>query len=479
LKIRAPHRPRTPAFLDTPPGSARGTGWGAALLLLGACLLAGTGLAAAAGDAPDGAALIASVVGGPVAGVLMLALFSQSRTAVPLPRVAPRLRRHAALLCWATLLVAVDLALPGSSATAAIIAFALAAVSTESLWAAQASRLPAERSVKALMAVGTGEGYVVESVSRRKPAWLDLSGVVVLTGAGVPPTRRLLDAIEQDEPQLLLVDGSLERLGITGIAAVQEHGVAVWSLASSLHRPARVCRLRALAGLLWQPLPEIGLSPWQLRGKRAFDFVAVLVALPFALPAGALIAAAVKLTSRGPAIYSQVRVRARGHLFVIRKFRTMVESAEVDRRATMARGRRDPRLTSLGRRLRDRRLDELPQLWNVLRGHMSLVGPRPERPVFVDEFAERIPEYHHRHLVPVGLTGLAQLTGDYASTPEEKLQADLLYAGNWSILLDLALIARTAVALFGGSLDPNWIDVEDVPEELAPINPVPISHEAA
>jgi lipopolysaccharide/colanic/teichoic acid biosynthesis glycosyltransferase len=396
--------------------------------------------------------------------------------------VAPRLRRYGALLCWSALLVAIDRALPGNSTAMAITSLPLAALAMHALYPFGAGPLhvsSAGGAVSALLAVGPDGEKIIETVSRRKPAWLRLAGVVTLTGSGVSPTRHLLQEVERSGTTLLLVDGSLERLGITGIAAVQERGVTVWWLADSLHRPARVRRLRGLAGLLWQPVPEIGLSRWRLAGKRAFDVTGVLVALPVVLPAGALIAAAVKLTSRGPAIYSQVRVGARGRLFVIRKFRTMVESAEANGRATMAGGRSDPRLTSLGRHLRDWRLDELPQLWNVLCNDMSLVGPRPERPVFVDEFAERIPEYHHRHLVPVGLTGLAQLTGDYVSSPEEKLQADLLYASNWSIVFDLALVARTAVALVSGSLDPDWIDAQAVPEELARISPLPVPSEAA
>jgi lipopolysaccharide/colanic/teichoic acid biosynthesis glycosyltransferase len=319
---------------------------------------------------------------------------------------------------------------------------------------------------------------VVETVSRRKPPWIALAGVVRLTDGGVRTTRHLLKEIELHSTRLLLVDGSLESLGLTGIAAVQERGVTVWSLADS-RRPVRVRRLRGLAGLLWQPLPQIGLSRARLAGKRAFDLGIVLFALPVVLPLAVLIAGAVRLTSRGFPIYSQVRVGVRGRLFVIRKFRTMVESAEADGRPTMAGGRSDPRLTRLGRHLRDWRLDELPQLWNILRGDMSVVGPRPERPFFVDEFAERIPDYHHRHLVPVGLTGLAQLTGDYASTAEEKLQADLLYASNWSILLDVALVARTAGALVSGSLDPDWIDAAAVPEELSRIAPLPVQSAAA
>lgn len=456
--------------------------WAIPALALTACLLVAAILATAAGQAPRGPALITALVAGPSAGLLLLVLFGGRRQGDPVPPVAPRLRRHTGLLCWLALLVAMDRALPGGCAAMAIISGPLAALMMHVLYSAGSGPLhvtPGARGVSALLVVGPDGGKVIETVSRRKPAWLRLAGVVTLAGTGVSPTRHLLHEIERNGTTLLLVDGSLERLGATGIAAVQERGVTVWWLADLLHRPARVLRLRSLAGVLWQPLPTFGLSRRQLAGKRAFDVAGVLVALPVALPVGALIAAAVKLTSRGPAIYSQVRVGVRGQLFVIRKFRTMVESSEANGCAAMASGRSDPRLTAFGRHLRDWHLDELPQLWNVLCNDMSLVGPRPERPVFVDEFAERIPEYHHRHLVPVGLTGLAQLTGDYVSTPKEKLQADLLYASNWSIALDFALVARTALALASGSLNPDWIDAQAVPEELTPMRPLSAPSRAA
>lgn len=451
------------------------------VLLLAACLLVGALLAVAAGQTQEGPALIVAGVAGPIAGVLLLALFGRRHAGDPTPLVAPQLRRYLALLCWSALLVVIDLALPGSCAATALTTLPIAAVAIQVLYGSEAGPLGAardERPVPALLAVAATSEGVIETVSRRKPAWIALAGVVRLTDGGVKTTRHLLKEIERHRTSLLLIDGSVESLGSTGIAAVQERGVTVWSLADS-RRPARVRRLRGLAGLLWQPLPKIGLSRGRLAGKRAFDLGTVLLALPLALPLAALIAVAVRLTSRGFPIYSQVRVGARGRLFVIRKFRTMVESAEADGRAKMAGGRSDPRLTRLGRHLRDWRLDELPQLWNVLRGDMSVVGPRPERPVFVDEFAERIPDYHHRHLVPVGLTGLAQLTGDYASTAEEKLQADLLYASNSSMLLDVVLVARTAAALVSGSLDPDWLDAEAVPEELARISPLPVQEAAA
>ena len=116
----------------------------------------------------------------------------------------------------------------------------------------------------------------------------------------------------------------------------------------------------------------------------------------------------------------------------------------------MCAGRRDPRLTSVGRFLRRTHLDELPQLWNVLRGEMSLVGPRPERPEFVERFERELPDYSERHRIVPGITGLAQINGHYHSTPREKLRYDLMYLYHPSLGRDLSILARTALGVFFG-----------------------------
>ena len=140
-----------------------------------------------------------------------------------------------------------------------------------------------------------------------------------------------------------------------------------------------------------------------------------------------------------------------GRLFRIFKFRTMQADAEVQG-AQMA-SAADPRTTRLGGTLRRLSIDELPQLWNVLRGDMSLVGPRPERPVFIEEFRRQIPRYHLRHKVKAGLTGWAQINGLRGQTSiEKRIEYDLYYIENWSMLLDLKILARTVA---GGFLSKN------------------------
>jgi exopolysaccharide biosynthesis polyprenyl glycosylphosphotransferase len=158
-----------------------------------------------------------------------------------------------------------------------------------------------------------------------------------------------------------------------------------------------------------------------------------------------LVSAAVSLTSPGPVLYRQERVGLRGHIFRVIKFRSMRQDAEKATGAVWA-TKDDRRVTPIGGFLRRTRLDELPQLWNVLRGDMSFVGPRPERPEFVSSLTEEIPFYGQRHSVRPGLTGWAQVRYTYGASLEdamEKLQYDLYYIKNMSIALDLFIIANT------------------------------------
>jgi sugar transferase (PEP-CTERM system associated) len=176
--------------------------------------------------------------------------------------------------------------------------------------------------------------------------------------------------------------------------------------------------------------------------KRLFDVGTALCAFAVVSPILATVALAVRLSSPGPILYSQKRVGLGGRIFVVHKFRSMRQDAEAATGAVWS-VRNDPRITPVGRFLRRTRLDELPQLWNVLIGDMSLVGPRPERPEFVSQLTQQIPFYGQRHVVRPGLTGWAQVCYTYGSTVEdalEKLQYDLFYIKNLSIALDLFIV---------------------------------------
>ncbi len=179
--------------------------------------------------------------------------------------------------------------------------------------------------------------------------------------------------------------------------------------------------------------------------KRTVDLTASALGLLLAAPLMLLVALAVRLTSRGPVFYHQRRVGQHGLVFVLHKFRSMRADAEAETGAVWATSG-DARVTPIGRFLRKTRLDELPQLWNVFRGDMSLVGPRPERPEFVLGLTKDIPFYGQRHIVKPGVTGWAQVSYAYADSVEgtlEKLQYDLFYIKNLSLTLDLFILFKT------------------------------------
>ena len=178
------------------------------------------------------------------------------------------------------------------------------------------------------------------------------------------------------------------------------------------------------------------------RLKRLTDLTATVLLSPVLAPLTALTALYVLLRAGRPVLYWQTRVGAGGELFRMVKFRTMRPDAEEDGRARLADLDDERVVRGLGF-LRTTRLDELPQLWNILRGEMGLVGPRPERPELTAQFEQSIPGYARRHEVPPGITGLAQIHGRYHTDAEYKLGYDLQYLVNWSPVLDLEILART------------------------------------
>jgi exopolysaccharide biosynthesis polyprenyl glycosylphosphotransferase len=186
----------------------------------------------------------------------------------------------------------------------------------------------------------------------------------------------------------------------------------------------------------------LGLTRGQQLMKRLLDLSLAAFALVFVLPLFPIIALAVRLSSPGPIFYVQKRTGLNGKPFTLWKFRTMVQDAEKLTGPVLA-SENDPRVTKVGRFLRATRLDELPQIFNVIKGDMSFVGPRPERPFFVQQFCETIPEYKFRLKVKPGITGLAQVQGKYDTDPADKLRYDLYYIRNYSPLLDLQIIFQT------------------------------------
>lgn len=220
-------------------------------------------------------------------------------------------------------------------------------------------------------------------------------------------------------------------------------------LTDALYGPLRTAAIRGVP--LIDVFPDL-LSPGERTLKRLIDIVVSFVVLVLGLPLLLLIALAIRLDSRGPALYIQQRVGRGGRLFTLYKYRSMVHQAEADTGPIWA-DKNDPRITRVGRFMRRLHLDELPQFINILRGDMSLVGPRPERPSFVEQFRNAIPLYERRLNVKPGITGWAQVKHKYDESLTDvmdKLRYDLFYLENMSLALDLKIILSTVGVVLSG-----------------------------
>jgi sugar transferase (PEP-CTERM system associated) len=248
-----------------------------------------------------------------------------------------------------------------------------------------------------------------------------------------------------------------DRRGTLPLAALldcKQRGLAVTELAEFVERVGGTIKMD-LTNPSWLLFSDgFNNSPIRLAIKRGFDVVVALLVLLVASPFMCLTALAIRLESgrHAPILYRQERVGAYGKSFALIKYRSMRTDAECDGVARWA-TKNDDRVTRVGRFIRKARLDELPQLWNVLRGDMSIIGPRPERPQFVSDFNTRIRYYALRHCVRPGLTGWAQLRYPYGSCVEdaqEKLKFDLFYVKNHNLVFDMAILLQTVeVVLFG------------------------------
>jgi len=247
---------------------------------------------------------------------------------------------------------------------------------------------------------------------------------VILTSAGLP-RKKIVDLMMICEKHLVSFRWASDILGLmaTRMSVVYDSGIALVS-----------CR-------------ESPLLDWENRLiKRAGDIALSALGLVALSPVFAVLGIMIKLDSPGPVYYHQERIGEDGKKFKIIKFRTMRPGAEAGTGPVWAK-KHDPRRTRSGGFLRKTNLDELPQLWNVLKGDMSMVGPRPERPHFVGRFKEGIPRYMGRHLIKSGLTGWAQVNGLRGDTSiEERTKYDLYYIENWSVKLDLKILLRTVFA---------------------------------
>ena len=282
------------------------------------------------------------------------------------------------------------------------------------------------------------------------------SGMIEVTAAGAPHAAiaelpALLDRLGVHD--VLIALGSDDHLYLDEVLRVVDGRPVSLKLVPDFYTAVGgMARTEHIYGLpLIEVLPE-PIPAWEKRTKRILDIVASAVVLAAGLPVWALLAVLVRSSSPGRAIYRQTRVGRGGRPFTMLKFRTMVDGAERETGPVWA-GKGDTRVTPVGRWLRRLRLDEVPQMWNVFVGEMSLVGPRPERPYFVETLVQEIPLYSRRHRVQPGITGLAQVKWRYDTDIEDvrqKLKYDLFYIENMSLRTDAKILLQTVrTALMG------------------------------
>ncbi len=325
----------------------------------------------------------------------------------------------------------------------------------EGMWAAG-------YNVKRILVAGAGElGRTVaetllahRELGYRVVGFLD-DGPAPPEGAGpavLGPLGRALEVVRAEQIDQIYVALRLEdHTKLVGlIKSVANECVDIKVVPDLVQYATIKAALEDLDGIPIISLNEVPLSGWSSMVKRLMDIVVASALLLISAPLFAVIALLIRLFGgRGKVLLTQERMTLDGRTFQIYKFRTMVDEAEKDTGPVFATAD-DPRRTAIGCRLRKRNLDELPQLLNVLKGDMSLVGPRPERPPFVAQFRERIPQYMRRHRVKSGITGWAQVNGWRGNTSiEKRIEFDLYYIENWSLLLDLKILILTLFRGFG------------------------------
>jgi len=292
-------------------------------------------------------------------------------------------------------------------------------------------------------------GYAIVGLVDDTPGRARARGVPIV--GRTAELGRLVDQLGVDEVFIALPEATRHEL-LELVSQCQREGLSIRIYPDIFQMIASEVQITALDGLPLLGVRDVALHGWRLTVKRMFDLAVSSLAVTLLSPLMLALAVLIKLESRGPAFFVQERMGLDGRSFPMLKFRSMQSGAEAATGAVWA-SRADPRRTRVGRFMREHNLDELPQLINVLLGHMSIVGPRPERPEFVAEFRRQMPRYMERHREKGGITGWAQVNGLRGNTSiEERTKYDLYYIENWSILFDLKIMLRTFVA---GFRDPN------------------------
>jgi exopolysaccharide biosynthesis polyprenyl glycosylphosphotransferase len=348
---------------------------------------------------------------------------------------------------------AVALWVPGlGMSTATIVALAVSVFTLTTLWESVAQRVVGKRRV---LVIGTSvcADAVADAISFEGHAPFTVVGAVddeSADTARLGSVAELERVIEEQRPDLIvLTDGDSSNQALDRLLASPSSGIKVVGHAHFFDHAFGRIPLEDLTPTWFMSIFHLWQRPYTRFAKRTFDIVCASLVLVLAAPLMLVIAALVRLTP-GPVVYRQTRVGEGGKHFTMYKFRTMRADAEEPGRPAYA-ARDDPRVTGIGRLLRRTHLDELPQLWDVLKGDMSIVGPRPERPEFIPMLEEAVPFFTRRLLVKPGITGWAQLRRDYASDTQgaaDKLSYDLWYLRHRNLTVDLAICAKTFSTLF-------------------------------
>jgi exopolysaccharide biosynthesis polyprenyl glycosylphosphotransferase len=343
-----------------------------------------------------------------------------------------------------------------SASTLALMAISVFALTT--LWEVAWQRLIAAKRRVLVIGTSTWAAQVAQTVEQVPRAPFTVVGTVDDelwpdgVRGGVPVLGRVADlsqVVEAQRPDLIvLADGDDSGRAMESLLTVASSGFKVVGVTHFFEHAFGWVPLRHLTSGWFMSILHLHRRTYSRFAKRAFDVIVAAVGILVFAPIVPLIVLVVRRTP-GRVIYRQTRVGEGGKLFTMYKFRTMDEDAEEPGRPVFAE-ENDPRVTSVGRVLRNTHLDELPQLWNVLKGEMSIVGPRPERPEFVRILENTVPFLAHRLLIKPGITGWAQLRCDYASDSEsaaDRLSYDLWYLRHRTLTVDLAICAKTFSAL--------------------------------
>ncbi|MGN6431120.1 MAG: sugar transferase [Gaiellaceae bacterium] len=333
----------------------------------------------------------------------------------------------------------------------AVSIFALAAI-----WESVCQRVIGRRRRVLIIGTGSSAWEVVDAVRRSEGMRFSVLGAVGEGRpdepiAGAPTLGTIADLkgiVESYRPDLVvLADDEAQEQALNRLLETRNGSFKVATVASFFEYAFGRVPLRCLPPSWFLSILHLRQRPYSRFAKRAFDVVVASICLVATAPISAVVAGLVRL-SPGPIIYRQVRVGQGGKPFTMYKFRTMRADAEAE--GALFTAERDPRMTRVGRFVRMTHLDELPQLWDVLKGDMSIVGPRPERPEFLPMLEGAVPYFTRRLLVKPGITGWAQLRSDYAcdcDSAADKLSYDLWYLRNRNLLVDLAICAKTFTSI--------------------------------